>query len=250
MECHIFSYDSSSAADIEKLRELCKDIILLRFPCEQIAVSESSLKRWIKKRIKKGDQHVHKLKIASSERDYVLSKRVWEKSILPHSKKLRHLYSERTGKENTHNNGALHREDQLRTLENDHPDLLRRIKYWVADLLEMKSNGQNKRLRERIEMPPTGDDLAYFSPFYFESGESQLVQSQLLPNGKTFQESWTDVLCKVQAARAIPCTSHHLAPVVIEAFNLRKDVGSDPKFKMERSCWISSRHRDLKSKTS
>lgn len=246
MEYAILSSDSSSAGDVEKLRESYDDVILLRFPemCNQIAVSKSSLKKWIKTKIKKG-KHIHKLKIASIDgRDYVLSIRVWRESILPNSKKLLCLYNETIGTENTEN-ATLHCRDQLKVLLNN-TDLLRRIKYWVADLLEMKTNGRNKRLRERVEMP--GDGLAYFSPFYFESSEGRIVQSQLMPNGKTFGEVWTDVLRKVQAARSIPCTSHHLAPVVIEAFEFEANFHLDPQFKMERSCWIGSRHTELKSK--
>jgi hypothetical protein len=104
----------------------------------------------------------------------------------------------------------------------------------------MKTNGRNKRLRERIEMPPTGDDPAYFSPFYFQSGEAQFVRSQLLPSGKTCGQEWIDVLEKVLAAKMIPCTSHHLAPVIMEAFNLEMNFHLNPQFKIEKSQWVDT----------
>eukprot|EP00545_Synedropsis_sp_CCMP1620_P005503 CAMPEP_0119013998 /NCGR_PEP_ID=MMETSP1176-20130426/9299_1 /TAXON_ID=265551 /ORGANISM="Synedropsis recta cf, Strain CCMP1620" /LENGTH=245 /DNA_ID=CAMNT_0006967131 /DNA_START=139 /DNA_END=873 /DNA_ORIENTATION=+ len=245
MKYTLFSGDSLSTVDMNQMRDLYDDLMLLRFRIigtmtyDTIVVSKSSLRKWVKKEIRYGND-IHKLQVAtaycedgSTRRDFVLSMRVWRESILPTSKKLTSLYNDTTD-----NSATIYRDSQLKELKDDLPCLLQQIKYWVADLLEMKTNGRNKRLRERIEMmSPTGDDPTYFSPFSFQSGEAQFVRSQMLPCGRTCGQAWIDVLEKVLAARMIPCTSHHLAPVIMEAFNLKHNFHLNPQFKIEKSEW-------------
>lgn len=247
MKYSIFSGDALSSADIKQMRSSYEDLILLRFRVpgavahDTIAVSKSSLKKWVKKEVRSG-QDINKLKLASAycddgrERDFVLNMSVWRESILSESKTLASLYSETST-----NTVAFYRGLQLKEVQQDLPDLLQRIKFWVADLLEMKTNGRNKRLRERIEMPPIGDDPAYFSPFYFQPGEARYVQSQTFPCGTTCGQEWSAVFEKVLDAKMVPCTSHHLAPVIIRAFNLEMNFHCNPQFKTEKIQWINSR---------
>jgi hypothetical protein len=123
------------------MRDSYEDFILLRFRIpgtithDTIAVSKSSLKKWVKKKVKSG-KDINKLKLASADgkdgkrRDLVLTMSVWREWIIPNSKRLGSLYNE-----TTENSTVIYRAGlQLKELKDDLPDLLRRIKYWVANL--------------------------------------------------------------------------------------------------------------------
>ena len=116
--------------------------------------------------------------------------------------------------------------------------LEQRIEFWVSDLMEFKSNKSNK-LQHRIEFCPL-DEAPYLSSFYYDSEEAKRILSRQMPDGKKLGEVWQKEIKGVVGSGKLPCTSHHLAPIIKKAYGLHDGYLTSKPFKATKKAWLKN----------
>ena len=112
-------------------------------------------------------------------------------------------------------------------------DLWNRVKIFLQDLLTF---GSDTEARERLEADPAAS--YYVSSVYFTSDEIQLLLNFPTYSGLTFQQCVEASMVEKMAATSEGnsrdynvCTSHDLAPMVRDAFGIRKSFQEKTTFK-------------------
>lgn len=167
------------------------------------------------------------------QRNFVVSKQVWVRSILKQSKTLRNSFTEFFS-------CAILREDQLDEMKRE-KDFWKRIMFWISDFLSFEES------QHRLTLPPADGESQWMSPFYFSAEEAQYVGSLMMPNTITLQDTLKNMMEGKASAGAVEvCASHDLAPVFMTAFATPRAFHKDTSFKKEKKDWIKKREKEMK----
>jgi hypothetical protein len=220
------------------------DVLYLHFPLagscgvETLAVSQEGFENYVMHEQEAGT-NICELELKSvlckdKERNFVVSPVVWIRSILEHSRPLRHLYLKVTS-------SSLARQYQLKELKSELSDLWARVSYWIADLLSF-SEAEN-----RLNVPVADDVPPFMSPFYFDSNEASFLGQLMLPNTQSLGDTMRFMLEDKAARGALEvCASHDLAPFLQKAFEVKHNFHKDPKFKKAKAQWVKKRENVMR----
>lgn len=123
------------------------------------------------------------------------------------------------------------REEQLKRLKTELPELLATIQFWIADMLAFSSNEQ---ARERLQVPVDDGALPFFNQVYYTSSQAQFLAQQVMPNGDLLENALQELLHdKAKHGATELCTSYDLAPFFREAFDISSNFHKNARFKQD-----------------
>ena len=169
------------------------------------------------------------------QRNFIVSKQVWARSILKHSETLPDSFTR-------YFCCAILREDQLDEMKRE-KDFWKRTMFWISDFLSFEES------QHRLTMPPADGVSQWMSPFYFSAEEAQYAGSLMMPNTTTLQDTLKNMMeGKARAGAMEVCASHDLAPIFTTAFATPRAFHKDPSFKKEKKIWIKKREKEMTKK--
>lgn len=170
-------------------------------------------------------------------RNFVLTKDNWFLSILFEPfQTLQNNFRE-------HLKCAILRENQLQTVKEDGNDLWKRVQFWVSDLLNFQS------AEDRLGLLPAAGVCPFMSPYYFTPKEAKTLGDLLMPNTTDVFTTMTNMMEEKESGGAVAvCASHDIAPVLIDAFMIKKNFQKQESFKRDKQAWIKKQDKVMKKK--
>lgn len=194
---------------------------------EVLLVDKSGLEHFVQSELEKNRKHMdlaHRVECRDgSSRTFRFCPQVWIGSMFEHSKCLRRIFSKAEIIEAA-------QKEQLAELKG--LDLFTNVQCWIADMYEFET------AVECLSSLNKSDGVAQLlSPYYFSEHEAQYLGNLYASgNGKTLKE-FLDELAKEDNV----CTSHNLAPNLLNIFQISKNFRQDASFQNERKEWLEAR---------
>ena len=80
------------------------------------------------------------------------------------------------------------------------------------------------------------------TPFYFSTEETQILCDLRMPNHVVLREQ----LALMMGGKEHVCASHDIFPILVVAFDIKKDFQKSQRFKNDKKKWIKEREKEIK----
>lgn len=114
--------------------------------------------------------------------------------------------------------------DSIRSLHSNQ-SLWNYVKLYHFDLIHY---GKDKLSQARLELDP--ERMFYMTSAYFSDKDIELLLAFPTSCGGSFESTMKSTVDRKMRAGGFVCSSHDLAPIVAEVFNIRKGYANDKLF--------------------